>query len=310
MGRTGVSTYLDSIGAVPLLTMEQEIDLGRKVKRMVELEECGRELTSQEKREVRVGQRAMDRFVKSNLRLVVSVAKKYAGVLEHMDLMDLVQEGNIGLMTAVRRFDPGRGYKFSTYAYWWIRQSMARAITAKERYIRLPGKVADMGSNWNRKMRELSQELKRMPTIEEMAKAFDVPVEEVRIFLDRGKYVTSLDVLTKNGEGSSILELISDPMDPDGVEAMEKSEMLESADAIQQAMSILTEKEQEFVRRRWGLDGGPEETLVDIGKSNGVSRERVRQVVDQAQRKMRFYLTTRQPAKKAPPRPRPVGAFT
>lgn len=308
MARTGIDTYLNSIGAVPLLTPEQEIDLGRKVQRMVQLEESGEELTSQEEKEVRIGQRALERFVKSNLRLVVSAAKKYVGVLEHMDLMDLVQEGNIGLMVAVRRFDPGRGYKFSTYAYWWIRQSMARAITAKERYIRLPGKIAEMGSNWSRKVRELSQEFGRMPTTEEMAKAFDVPVEEVRVFLSRGKYVTSLDVLTMGGDGSSILDLVSDPMDPDGVEAMGKAEQQETVDTLEVALGVLTPKERDFVKRRWGLQGAPEETFVDIGRDNGISRERVRQVVDQAQRKMRYYLTTQEP-KKAAPRARAVGAF-
>jgi RNA polymerase primary sigma factor len=308
MARTGIDTYLNSIGAVPLLTPEQEIDLGRKVQRMVELEECDRELTLQEKKEVRIGQRALDRFVKSNLRLVVSAAKKYVGVLEHMDLMDLVQEGNIGLMVAVRRFDPGRGYKFSTYAYWWIRQAMARAITAKERYIRLPGKVAEMGSNWNRKVRELSQEFQRMPTTEEMAKAFDVPVEEVRVFLNRGKYVTSLDVLTMGGDGHSILDMVTDPLDPDGVEAMDKAEQQETLQALEVALGVLTPKERDFVKRRWGLQGVPEETYVDIGRDHGISRERVRQVVDQAQRKMRYYLTAQQPQKAAPKR-RTVGAF-
>jgi RNA polymerase primary sigma factor len=309
MARSGISTYLDSIGAVPLLTPEQEIDLGRKVQRMVQLEEAGRELTFQEQKELRIGQRALDRFVKSNLRLVVSAAKKYVGVLEHMDLMDLVQEGNIGLMVAVRRFDPGRGYKFSTYAYWWIRQSMARAITAKERYIRLPGKIADMGTNWSRRVRELSQELKRMPTTEEMAESFDVPVEEVRVFLSRGKYVSSLDVLTMGGDGSSILDLISDPMDPDGVESMDKAQMQETVDTLEVALGVLTPKERSFVERRWGLGGAPEETYIDIGRDNGISRERVRQVVDQAQRKMRFYLSRPQKPQQPAPRPRAVGAF-
>jgi RNA polymerase primary sigma factor len=290
MARTGIDTYLNSIGTVPLLTPEQEIDLGRKVQRMIALQGEGIELTPQELKEVRVGERALQRFVKSNLRLVVSASKKYVGVLEHMDLMDLVQEGNIGLMTAVRKFDPSRGYKFSTYAYWWIRQAMIRGIAAKERSIRLPGKVSDMASNWNKKVRELSQELRRMPTTEEMATAFDLPVEEVRMYLDRGKYVTSLDALMMAGEGSAIVEMISDPRDPDGTVAMEHTEMQETLVALESALGVLTPKERDFVQRRWGLHGRPEETFVELGKTIGVSRERARQVVDQAQRKMKRYL--------------------
>jgi RNA polymerase primary sigma factor len=309
MARTGIDTYLSSIGTVPLLTPEQEIDLGRKVQRMLALQEEGGELTPQQRKEVRVGERAVNRFVQSNLRLVVSVSKKYAGVLEHMDLMDLVQEGNIGLMTAVRKFDPSRGYKFSTYAYWWIRQAMIRGIAAKERSIRLPGKVSDMASNWNKKVRELSQELRRMPTTEEMATAFDLPVEEVRMYLDRGKYVTSLDAVMMAGEGSAVLDIISDPRDPDGTVAMEHTEMQETLVALESALDVLTPKERDFVQRRWGLHGRPEETFVDLGKGIGVSRERARQVVDQAQRKMKRYLMTHQAHKGEVLVRRSVGAF-
>ena len=310
MARTGIDTYLSSIGTVPLLTPEQEIDLGRKVQRMLALQEEGGELTPQQLKEVRVGERAVNRFVQSNLRLVVSVSKKYAGVLEHMDLMDLVQEGNIGLMTAVRKFDPSRGYKFSTYAYWWIRQAMIRGIAAKERSIRLPGKVSDMASNWNKKVRELSQELRRMPTTEEMATAFDLPVEEVRMYLDRGKYVTSLDAVMMAGEGSAVLDIISDPRDPDGTVAMEHTEMQETLVALESALDVLTPKERDFVQRRWGLHGRPEETFVDLGKGIGVSRERARQVVDQAQRKMKRYLMTHQAHKGEVLVRKSVGAYS
>jgi len=309
MSRTGIDTYLGSIGTVPLLTPEQEIQLGRQVQRMVELKEAGRELTSQERKEVKVGERALQRFVQSNLRLVVSVAKRYAGVLEHMDLMDLVQEGNLGLITAVRKFDPGRGYKFSTYSYWWIRQAMLRGISAKERAIRLPGKVSDMASNWNKKVRELSQELRRMPNTEEMAEAFDVPVQEVRTYLDRGKYVTSLDVEMTAGEGSSVLEMIKDPTDPDGTVAMEQSEFRETVDALEKALDVLTPKERDYVQRKWGLHGRAEETFMDLGREAGLSRERIRQVVDTAQRKMKRYLLTRQTAQNPSQRSVALGAL-
>ena len=301
---------MNSIGTVPLLTPEQEIDLGRKVQRMLALQKEGKQLTPQQLKEVRVGERAVNRFVQSNLRLVVSASKRYAGVLEHMDLMDLVQEGNIGLMTAVRKFDPSRGYKFSTYAYWWIRQAMIRGIAAKERSIRLPGKVSDMASNWNKKVRELSQELRRMPTTEEMATAFDLPVEEVRMYLDRGKYVTSLDAVMMAGEGSAVLDIISDPRDPDGTVAMEHTEMQETLVALESALDVLTPKERDFVQRRWGLHGRPEETFVELGKGIGVSRERARQVVDQAQRKMKRYLMTHQAHKGEVLVRKSVGAYT
>jgi RNA polymerase primary sigma factor len=288
-----VEAYLNAIGRTPLLTTDQEIELGRKVQRMVALqqeEEQGRELTPREAREVRVGKRAMELFVKANLRLVVNVAKRYYRVVTHMDLMDLVQEGNIGLMHGVLKFDPARGYKFSTYAYWWIRQAMSRAISTKERVVRLPGKVADMAANWSNAIQVLGQRYGRMPRTEELAEHFNVTVEDVQLYVNRGQQVYSLDHLALDGEGSPLSELICDPDDPGGEDSMRQAEQQEMISMLEGAFRFLTEKEAELVRRHWGIPPYSCETYTDIGRQMGVSRERVRQIVDVAHRKMRRYM--------------------
>ena len=285
-----VEAYLNAIGRTPLLSSDQEIDLGRKIQRMVALKEEQRELTPKERREVRIGERAVEHFVKANLRLVVNVAKRYYRVVTHMELMDLVQEGNIGLMHGVLKFDPTRGYKFSTYAYWWIRQSMARAISTKERVVRLPGKIAEMAANWSSAIQELGQRHGRMPTTEEMAKHFGVTVEDVRLYINRGQQVYSLDKVALEGEGSSLGDLICDPLDPAGTESMRQAEQMEMQSMLDGAFQHLTDKEAELVKRYWGLGTDVSETYSELGREMGVSRERVRQILGVAHRKMRHYM--------------------
>lgn len=286
--------YLNEIGRYRLLTPDEEISLGRRVQRMMQLRELDRPLTQQEQREVKSGQRAMDRFVRSNLKLVVACAKKYLPGVQHMDLMDLIQEGNLGLIRGVEKFDPTRGYKFSTYAYWWIRQAMSRSISMKERTIRLPGKAQDLATGWNKAMRELYHELGRTPTQSEIAEKFGVSGEELSVFLSRGlNSPISLDkVAREENEGSSaLIELISDPDDPDGSEAMERAIYAEYAEVLHIAYEYLDDKEKEILNRRWGLNGHKQESYMDIGKSMHISRERVRQLQEKIQRKIRHRLT-------------------
>lgn len=284
---TGSNTYLNTVGRVPLLTPQQEIELGRKVQRMEQLQVLDRELTPEEQREVKMGKRALDRFVKANLRLVVMVAKKYHRNTHSLDFMDLVQEGNAGLINGVRKFDPTRGYKFSTYAYWWIRQAMVRAIRYKDRTIRLPGNVGDMAYTWSNKVSQFQVETGRVPTRQELAEMFKVSVDDVDLFLDRGAHVSSLDKVLHEGDGSSLIELVADHNNLNSQEVMEKALYGEATTQLETALCMLLPREQDMVRRRWGLDGNGCGTLAEIGEEHGVSRERARQVLDLCYRKMR-----------------------
>lgn len=285
------NTYLNAIGKYPLLTAEQEIDLGRKVQRRQELLALDRELTPQEKKELRIGERAHERYVNSNLRLVVSVAKRYYRMAKSMDLMDLVQEGNVGLVTAVERFDPSKGYKFSTYAYWWIRQALTRAVYYKDRAIRLPGNVGAMAYTWASKVAALQKELQRVPTHQELADAFDVSVDDLELFLERGGHVGSLDAVLCSGDGSALVDMVCDPNDPGGAEAMDGIMQSQEIASMEAALLCLTEREQDMVKRKWGLGGAPVEVLNSIGQDHGLSRERVRQILEISYRKLRYNMS-------------------
>ena len=288
----GVQAYLDTIGRVPLLTAEQEIELGRKVARAQELKQLDRPLTDAERRELRIGERAQRKFVTANLRLVVSVAKRYANRTKSLDLMDLIQEGNIGLIRGVEKFDPTRGYKFSTYAYWWIRQGITRSISSRDRLIRLPGTVADIASNWNHTASKLTRELGRNPKPSEMASALGVKVQEVVTFINQGAYsLVSLDSIYSADQDTPLIDMIADPMDPMGQEALDQLYIQQHRDVLDLAMGCLDEREEEMLKRRWGICGFTPETLTDIGKRFGVSRERVRQVVQISERKLRHRLS-------------------
>lgn len=291
-GFTGIDTYLADISRYPLLTADEEIELGRQVQRMLQLKGLDRELTPQEKRAIRVGERAQEKFVRCNLKLVVSAAKRYMSYVKNMDLMDLVQEGNIGLIRGVEKFDPSRGYKFSTYAYWWIRQSINRAITTKERLIRLPGKAQEIASGWNVALRKLTQELDRLPTTKELAAHFKVTEEEVRYFMRVGMSpCVSLDQTLKEESSMLFVDLIEDPANPNGDNAMRDAVMDELYQQIDKAFFVLTEKEQAVLDRRWGLHGHEPETMLEISRTMDVSRERVRQVMEKAHKKIRYHLS-------------------
>lgn len=315
---TAIDSYLAEISRYPLLTAEEEIELGRQVQEMLQLKQEIRELTPQEKRVIRRGERAKQKFVRANLKLVVSAAKRYLHVVRNMDLMDLVQEGNLGLIRGVEKFDPTRGYKFSTYAYWWIRQSINRAIATKERSIRLPGKAQELATSWNTAMRTLQNELGRSPRLVELAEYFKMPLAEIEHFMRIGMMPNvSLDQVVRDESSMSFGETIEDPNNLGGADAMNKAIKDEYSYQLDIAFTALSDREKELVSRKWGLNGYEPETLVQIGKTMNVSRERVRQLLDVAQRKLRYhmnraevlrYYESPQEQQSAPPRT-PVGAF-
>ena len=273
---TTIDAYLAEISRYPLLTPQEEIELGRQVQEMLQLKQEQRELTPQEKRAVKRGERAMQKFVRANLKLVVSAAKRYLHVVRNMDMMDLVQEGNLGLINGVMKFDPERGYKFSTYSYWWVRQAMTRAIRYKDRTLRLPGNIAEMAYTWGTKRQRLRIELGREPSLMEMAEVFKVSPEDVSLYIERGHHLTSLDQLIGEGADTAIVELVADPRDAEGEEAIELALIGEMAGAVAAALVHLSPLQRETVELRFGLSGQPPMTLQQIGTAQGVTREAAR----------------------------------
>ena len=285
-----VRSYLRDIGRVPLLTNEQEITLGRQVQELNVLDALKTELEShsgqeptlevwakeaeitilQLKRKLKAGRRAKERMVAANLRLVVSVAKKYTKL--NMELLDLIQEGTIGLVRGVEKFDPTRGYKFSTYAYWWIRQGITRAIAEKSRTIRLPIHVTELLNKLKKGQRELSQELSRTPTVEELAEFVELSEDEVKDLMFRARQPMSLEMKIGDGDGTALMDLVS------GDEEMpsEKIEMDCMKGDLQTLLEQLPELQHKVLRLRYGIDGNEPMTLTGIGRILGISRDRVR----------------------------------
>ncbi len=284
-----ISWYLSTIGRIPLLTPAEEIELGNQVQAMMHLtEEClinneQKEFTSRERRVIRIGRRAKERMMKANLRLVVSVAKKYQG--KGLELLDLVQEGSLGLERAVEKFDPTRGYKFSTYAFWWIRQSMTRAIACQSRTIRLPVHLSERLTTIRKVSLDLAHKLGAMPSRAEIAEAMEIPLEELDSLLRQALTTSSLDAPVNGDEGRSFLgDLIADSSNE---EPLDKVEQRIHQEQLGRWLSHLSEQEQHVLRLRFGLEGNERHTLAEIGRLLEVSRERVRQVELKALRKLR-----------------------
>jgi len=292
-----VRSYLRDIGRVPLLTHEQEITLGRQVQELVALEELEQELEmrsggskpdheqlaeaahltpQQLKKRLRSGQRAKERMVAANLRLVVSVAKKYTK--RNMELLDLIQEGTIGLVRGVEKFDPTRGYKFSTYAYWWIRQGITRAIAEKSRTIRLPIHITETLNKLKKGQRELSQELGRTPTVTELAEFVELPEEEVKDLLCRARQPVSLETKVGDGDDTELLDLLA--ADGTQPEELVDGECLRSD--MRNLLDQLPELQGRVLKMRYGIPcadvPNPDEpmSLTGIGRILGMSRDRVR----------------------------------
>ncbi|MEA5442411.1 sigma-70 family RNA polymerase sigma factor [Cyanobium gracile] len=288
-----IGWYLSTIGRVPLLTPAEEIELAHHVqagKKLLALVEG--ELTARQKRQLRMGQRARDRMMAANLRLVVSVAKKYQN--QGLELLDLVQEGAIGLERAVDKFDPAMGYKFSTYAYWWIRQGMTRAIDNSARTIRLPIHISEKLSKMRRITRELSHRLGRQPNRLELAHAMGMQPEELEELLTQSAPCASLDAHARGEEDRSTLgELIADPASNEHFDSMDRLLQKEHLGAW---LSQLNEREQKILRLRFGLEGAEPLTLAEIGRQINVSRERVRQLEAKAIMKLRLMSNLHQAA--------------
>jgi RNA polymerase primary sigma factor len=279
-----ISWYLATIGREPLLTAAEEIELGNQVQTMMRLVEEQRESYSiQEQKTIRIGQRAKQRMMKANLRLVVSVAKKYQG--KGMELLDLIQEGSLGLERAVEKFDPTRGYKFSTYAFWWIRQSMTRAIACQSRTIRLPVHLSERLTAIRKVTLDLAHKLGAMPSRREIAEAMAMPIEELDSLLRQSLTTSSLDAPVNGDDGRSFLgDLIADGGEEEPLDRVERGIHHEQ---LGRWLSHLSDQERRVLELRFGLEGEERHTLAEIGRLLDVSRERVRQVELKALRKLR-----------------------
>ena len=283
--------YLASIGREPLLTPAEEIELGNQVQAMMRLVESGQvDYSPHERKIIKIGRRSKERMMKANLRLVVSVAKKYQG--KGLELLDLIQEGSLGLERAVEKFDPTRGYKFSTYAFWWIRQSMTRAIACQSRTIRLPVHLSERLATVRKVSLELAHKLGAMPSRQEIAEAIGMPVQELDSLLRQALTTSSLDAPINADEGRSFLgDLIADNSSEEPLDQVERGMHQEQ---LGRWLDHLTDQEREVLGLRFGLDGRERHTLAEIGRQLDVSRERVRQVELKALRKLRN-LTRRTP---------------
>ena len=288
-----IGWYLSNIGRVPLLTAAEEIELAHHVQTMKRLQELpADQLTPRQKHQIRMGTRARDRMMAANLRLVVSVAKKYQN--QGLELLDLVQEGAIGLERAVDKFDPAMGYKFSTYAYWWIRQGMTRAIDNSARTIRLPIHVSEKLSKMRRVTRELSHRFGRQPNRLELAHAMGMQPEELEELIAQSAPCASLDAHARGDDDRSTLgELIADPSSNESMDSMDRSLQKEHLGTW---LSQLNERERRIIELRFGLAGQEPLTLAEIGRKINVSRERVRQLEAKAILKLRLMTNYQQAA--------------
>jgi len=283
-----VRLYLQEIGETDLLTMQEEVWLAKRMERGKVAEQRLQiiDLTRHEREELLAdqldGDRARAHLIQANLRLVVSVAKKYVG--RGLSFLDLIQEGNIGLMKATDKFDYTRGYKFSTYATWWIRQAITRAISDQSRTIRLPVHVGETINRVKKTGHRLQQILEREPTQEEIARAMDISDDKVRQVLDVSRHPVSLEAPVGQDGDAFLGDFIEDETMPQPIE-LASQQLLKSQ--ISDALNKLTERERKIIVLRFGLDDGRFRTLEEVGREFGITRERIRQIEAKALRKLR-----------------------
>ena len=288
-----VKDYLKQIGKVSLLNAEQEVDLARRIEAGLyaeyKLKNQADEMTSRERRELHFlaqdGQQAKNHLLEANLRLVVSLAKRYTG--RGMQFLDLIQEGNLGLIRAVEKFDYTKGYKFSTYATWWIRQAITRAIADQARTIRIPVHMVETINKLLRTQRRMTQELNREPTIEELSKELDMEPEKIEYVIKIKQDISSLDAgVGRDGEDDdSVLQDFIVDEDTVSPEDSASNQLLK--EQVQEILSSLSDREQKIVRMRFGLDNGKNHTLEEVGQEFAVTRERIRQIEAKALAKLR-----------------------
>ena len=266
-----VRLYLREIGKIPLLNAEEELELAHRV--------------------IAGDKKAKDKMAEANMRLVVSIAKRYSG--RGLDFLDLIQEGNTGLLRAVEKFDPDKGFKFSTYATWWIRQAITRAIADQARTIRIPVHMVETINKLLRTQRRMTQELNREPTIEELAKELDMEPEKVEYVIKIKQDISSLDAgVGRDGdEEDSVLGDFIEDEDTVSPEDSATNQLLK--EQVNDVLSSLSDREQKIVRMRFGLDNGKSHTLEEVGQEFAVTRERIRQIEAKALAKLRKHKDAR-----------------
>jgi RNA polymerase primary sigma factor len=258
-----VRLYLREIGKIPLLNAEEELALAQRV--------------------VAGDKDAKDKMAEANMRLVVSIAKRYVG--RGLDLLDLIQEGNTGLLRAVEKFDPDKGFKFSTYATWWIRQAITRAIADQARTIRIPVHMVETINKLLRTQRRLTQELNREPSNEEIAKAMEIEVDKVEHIMKIKQDISSLDASIRDDEEDSVLADFIEDEDTVSPEESATGQLLK--EQVKDMLGALTEREQKILKLRFGLEDGKSHTLEEVGQEFSVTRERIRQIEAKALAKLR-----------------------
>lgn len=264
-----VRLYLREIGKIPLLNAEEELDLAKRV--------------------VAGDKEAKDQMAEANMRLVVSIAKRYVG--RGLDLLDLIQEGNTGLLRAVEKFDPDKGFKFSTYATWWIRQAITRAIADQARTIRIPVHMVETINKLLRTQRRLTQDLNREPTNAEIAKEMEIDEAKVEHIMKIKQDISSLDASVRDDEEESVLGDFIEDEDTVTPEESATGQLLK--EQVKDMLAVLTDREQKIIKLRFGLEDGKQHTLEEVGQEFSVTRERIRQIEAKALAKLRKHKDAR-----------------